>query len=48
MQTETVRLALSLLDTAAVPRTTVRSPFEWKDDPGWRQRYNRVVVMLPR
>ena len=42
MQTATVRLALSLLDTATEPRTTVRSPFEWKDDPGWRERYNRV------
>jgi len=42
MQTATVRLALSLLDTATGPRTTVRSPFEWKDDPGWRGRYNRV------
>jgi hypothetical protein len=42
MQTATVRLALSLLDTATGPRTTVQSPFEWKDDPGWRERYNRV------
>jgi len=42
MQTETVRYALRLLETAQRPRTTVRSPFAWKHDPGWRERYNRV------
>ncbi len=43
MQTATVRLALRVLETAAGPRTTVRSPFEWKpEDPEWRERYNRV------
>lgn len=43
MQTETLRLALRVLETAAAPRTTVRSPFAWKpDDPGWRERYNRI------
>ena len=42
MQTETLRLALALLETAEAPKTTVRSPFEWKDDPEWRERYNRV------
>lgn len=43
MQTATVRLALEVLETASGPRTTVRSPFEWKpEDPKWRERYNRV------
>jgi len=43
MQTETVRLALRVLETATAPRTTVRSPFAWKaEDSGWRERYNRV------
>jgi hypothetical protein len=42
MQTAIVRHALSLLETAAAPRTTVRSPFDWRPDPGWRERYNRV------
>ena len=43
MQTATVRLALQVLETAAAPRTTVRSPFAWKaDDPEWRERYNRI------
>src|SRR5215469_1012346 len=43
MQTATVRLALQVLETATGPRTTVRSPFEWKaEDPRWRERYNRI------
>lgn len=42
MQTEIVRLALSLLETATEPAMTVRAPFEWKDDPDWRARYNRI------
>ncbi|QQS13100.1 MAG: hypothetical protein IPK81_02200 [Rhodospirillales bacterium] len=42
MQTEIVRSAVSLLDTATAPRTTLRAPFEWKPDPEWRARYNRV------
>ncbi|WP_395714790.1 hypothetical protein [Reyranella sp.] len=42
MQTAIVRRALSLLETATAPRATVRAPFEWKPDPEWRERYNRV------
>ncbi len=42
MQTRTVEIALRLLESATAPRTTVRSPFAWKPDPGWRERYNRV------
>lgn len=42
MQAEIVKLALNLLETAPDPRTTVRAPFEWKPDPEWRERYNRV------
>ena len=42
MQTAIVRRALSLLETAAAPGTTARVPFEWKPDPEWRERYNRV------
>jgi len=43
MQTATVEAALRMLETATAPRTTLRSPFEWKPDPGWRARYNRVL-----
>ncbi len=42
MQTEILRHALSLLASATGPNTTVRAPFEWKPDPEWRERYNRV------
>ena len=42
MQTAIVRWALSRLETATAPRTTLRAPFDWKPDPGWRERYNRV------
>ena len=42
MQKDVVALAIGLLDGAAQPRTTVRAPFAWKDDPGWRLRYGRV------
>ena len=42
MQRDVVRLALSTLGTASGPRTTVRAPVSWKDDPGWRERYSRV------
>jgi D-proline reductase (dithiol) PrdB len=42
MQTEIVRLALALLESAPGPRSTVRAPFEWRPDPEWRERYNRV------
>ena len=42
MQRDVVRLALNTLETASGPRTTVRAPVRWKDDPGWRERYSRV------
>ena len=43
MQEAIVRQAIGLLETATVPRTTVKAPFGWKQsDPGWRARYGRV------
>ena len=42
MQRAIVEQGLRLLESASAPRTTVRSPFAWKDDPGWRARYNRI------
>jgi hypothetical protein len=43
MQREVVGTALRLLESATAPRTTVVSPFSWKeDDPDWRERYGRV------
>jgi D-proline reductase (dithiol) PrdB len=44
MQVAIVALALSVLEEASEPRTTVRAPFDWKaEDPEWRDRYNRVT-----
>jgi hypothetical protein len=31
-------LGLELLETAAGPRTTVRSPYEWSDDTTWKDK----------
>lgn len=42
MQTAIARHALLLLESATVPRITLRAPYEWRSDPGWRERYNRV------
>lgn len=36
------REAVSLLETATGPQTTVRAPIEWPGDPDWRSVYNRV------
>jgi hypothetical protein len=37
-----VALALRSLADAAGPRSTMRAPFAWMKDPGWRDRYGRV------
>jgi D-proline reductase (dithiol) PrdB len=43
MQKEIVRQAVRLFEAAAGPRTTVKSPFSWKEDgASWRPRYGRV------
>ncbi len=41
MQRSIVGMALDLLDRAWVPRTTVQTPFYWKNDE-WRDRFMRV------
>ena len=43
MQAATLESALKMLESATAARTTLRSSFEWKPDPGWRARYNRVL-----
>ena len=42
MQSRIVGLALDLLETATLPRTTVQTPFIWSEDSAWRERYARV------
>jgi D-proline reductase (dithiol) PrdB len=38
-QDATLDLALSLLETAAAPRTTLQNPLRWPGPPGWRADY---------
>jgi hypothetical protein len=42
MQNRIVGLALDLLESATLPRTTVQTPFIWSEDSTWRERYARV------
>ena len=42
MQRRIMELALELLEGAAAPRTTLRSPFAWGDDR-WRERFMHVT-----
>jgi D-proline reductase (dithiol) PrdB len=40
-------LALSLLQTATVPRTTVQSPLIWSTDPSWKLDYSNLEKLSP-
>jgi hypothetical protein len=42
MQRQIVRIALDLLESARVPRTTVTTPFVWSEDESWKDNYARV------
>ena len=42
MQRAIVGLALDLLESARLPRTTVQTPFVWSEDESWKQNYARV------
>jgi hypothetical protein len=42
MQRSIVGMALDLLESARLPRTTVQTPFQWSDDETWKQNYARV------
>jgi hypothetical protein len=42
MQNRIVGLALDLLESATLPRTTVQTPFIWSEDSTWRESYARV------
>lgn len=43
MQRTVVGEALTLLETAALPRTTVQSACRWSADESWREGYMRVT-----
>jgi hypothetical protein len=39
MQHAILGMALDLLESARMPRTTVQTPFVWATDHSWKQRY---------
>jgi hypothetical protein len=42
MQRAIVGIALDLLESARLPRTTVQTPFRWSEDESWKDNYARV------
>lgn len=46
-QATTLELALSLLESASGPRTTLQSPLRWSDDPDWKLDYCNVDRFAP-
>jgi D-proline reductase (dithiol) PrdB len=42
MQSEIAGCALDLLDSAAMARTSVQTPYVWSEDASWKDRYARV------
>lgn len=46
-QALTMDLALTLLETAPAPRTTVQSPLAWSVDPSWKLDYCNIERLTP-
>jgi hypothetical protein len=46
-QALTLDLALSLLELAPAPRTTVQSPLRWSEDPDWKLDYCNIERLTP-
>jgi hypothetical protein len=44
-QAFTLQLALSLLEAAPGPQTTVQSPLRWSADASWKRDYNNVALL---
>jgi hypothetical protein len=42
MQRQIADLALGLLESATLPRTTVQTPYVWSDDASWKDNYARI------
>lgn len=42
MQRAIIGMALTLLETAAFPRTTVQAPFHWDETSNWRHTYMEI------
>jgi D-proline reductase (dithiol) PrdB len=45
MQQEILGMALELLESARMPRTTVQTPFIWDVDHSWKDRYLRTSAV---
>jgi len=41
-QAFTMELALTVLETAAGPRTTVQSPLRWSESPDWKLDFSNI------
>jgi len=46
-QDTTLELTLALLETAAGPRTTVRSPLRWHESAAWKRDYMNTALLSP-
>jgi D-proline reductase (dithiol) PrdB len=46
-QALTLELALSVLEAAPAPRTTVQSPLTWSDSPNWKLDYCNIERLTP-
>src|SRR6266702_1621843 len=46
-QAFTLDLALSVLETAPAPRTTVQSPLKWSASPDWKLDYSNIERLTP-
>lgn len=46
-QSFTLELALSVLETAPAPRTTVQSPLIWSTNPDWKLDYSNAERLTP-
>jgi glycine/betaine/sarcosine/D-proline reductase family selenoprotein B len=44
-QARTLDLALTVLEHAPAPRTTVQSPQRWSDDPGWKRDFDNIETL---
>jgi D-proline reductase (dithiol) PrdB len=46
-QTQTLELALRVLESAPAARTTVQSPLRWREDAAWKLDYSNLDKVTP-
>jgi D-proline reductase (dithiol) PrdB len=46
-QTQTLELALRVLESAPAARTTVQSPLQWTSDAAWKKDFNDLTKLSP-